>query len=237
MSFDKMSSFPLNPLSAEMNIEKTRFNMIEQQIRPWEVLDPAVLDLLVTVKREAFVPEAHKNLAFMDTEIPLSRDACMFTPKLEARIVQDVAAKKHENVLEIGTGTGYMAALLAQMARHVTTVEIDPALKAQAEKNLAAYGITNVDVVLGNGADGWPIGGTEALYDVIVISGSLPVLPDTFLKQLKVGGRLFAIVGEAPVMHAQIVTRVSDTGYSTVKTFETDVKPLREALEPSHFVF
>ncbi|GAB3539418.1 protein-L-isoaspartate O-methyltransferase [Noviherbaspirillum agri] len=218
-----------------MNIEKARFNMIEQQIRPWDVLDTEVLDLLLVVKRENFVPEAHKNLAFMDTEIPLPGGECMFTPKLEARILQDVELKKHENVLEIGAGSGYMAALLAHRARHVTTVEIDPTLKAFAEKNLTANGVTNVDVVLGNGAQGW--GGAEAQYDVIVISGSLPVLPDTFLQQLKVGGRIFAIIGEAPVMQAQIITRVSDSAFSKVNIFETNVKPLHAALTPSQFVF
>ncbi|HZW23814.1 protein-L-isoaspartate O-methyltransferase [Noviherbaspirillum sp.] len=220
-----------------MNIEKARFNMIEQQIRPWDVLDPEVLDLLTVVKREDFVPAAYKNLAFMDTQIPLGNGEYMFTPKLEARIVQDIAPKKHENVLEIGAGSGYMAALLSHKARHVTTVEIDPELKAFAEHNLSSYGITNVDVVLGNGAQGWANQGTDAPYDVIVISGSLPVLPDAFLKQIKVGGRIFAIVGVPPVMNAQIITRVSDTAYDTVKVFETDVTPLREIQKPSHFVF
>jgi len=232
-----MGLFLLNLSSAEMNIEKARFNMIEQQIRPWDVLDPEVLDLLTVVKREDFVPAAYKNLAFMDTQIPLGNGEYMFTPKLEARIVQDIAPKKHENVLEIGAGSGYMAALLSHKARHVTTVEIDPELKAFAEHNLSSYGITNVDVVLGNGAQGWANQGTDAPYDVIVISGSLPVLPDAFLKQIKVGGRIFAIVGVPPVMNAQIITRVSDTAYDTVKVFETDVTPLREIQKPSHFVF
>jgi len=232
-----MGLFPLNLSSAEMNIEKARFNMIEQQIRPWDVLDPEILDLLTVVKREAFVPAAYKNLAFMDTQIPLGNGEFMFTPKLEARIVQDIAPKKHENVLEIGAGSGYMAALLSHRARHVTTVEIDPELKAFAEHNLSNYGISNVDVVLGNGAQGWANQGTDAPYDVIVISGSLPVLPDAFLKQVKVGGRIFAIVGESPVMNAQIITRVSDTAYDTVKLFETDVTPLRDIQKPSHFVF
>jgi protein-L-isoaspartate(D-aspartate) O-methyltransferase len=220
-----------------MNIEKARFNMIEQQIRPWDVLDQDILDLLVVVKREAFVPAAYKSLAFMDTELPLPGGECMFTPKLEARILQETLIKKHEQVLEIGAGSGYMAALLAHKARHVTTVEISPELKAMAEKNLADYGVTNVEVVLGNGAQGWANAGTEAPYDVIVISGSLPVLPDSFLKQLKVGGRIFAIIGESPAMSAQIITRVSEAAYNTVKVFETDVKPLREALTPSHFTF
>lgn len=220
-----------------MNIEKARFNMIEQQIRPWDVLDQDILELLVVVKREAFVPPAYKSLAFMDTELPLPGGECMFFPKLEARILQEILVKKHEQVLEIGAGSGYMAALLAHKARHVTTVEISPELKAMAEKNLADYGVTNVEVVLGNGAQGWANAGTEAPYDVIVISGSLPVLPDSFLKQIKVGGRIFAIIGEAPAMSAQIITRVSDAAYNTVKVFETDVKPLREALTPSHFAF
>jgi protein-L-isoaspartate(D-aspartate) O-methyltransferase len=220
-----------------MNIEKARFNMIEQQIRPWDVLDLDILNLLTVVKREAFVPAAYKNLAFMDTMIPLGNGEFMFTPKLEARILQEVAPKKHENVLEVGAGSGYMAALLAHKARHVTSVEIDPELKAFAEHNLSNYGITNVEVAQGNGAQGWSNQGTEAPYDVIVISGSLPVLPEAFLKQLKVGGRIFAIVGESPVMNAEVITRVSDAAYDTVKVFETDVTPLREIKKHSHFVF
>lgn len=218
-----------------MNIEKARFNMIEQQIRPWDVLDQEVLDLLVVVKREAFVPAAYQSLAFVDTEIPLPGGECMLAPKLEARILQEIGLKKHENVLEIGAGSGYMAALLAHKARHVTTVDINPTLKALAEKNLATYGVANVNVELGNGAQGWS--GKEVQYDAIVISGSLPVLPDAFLKQLKVGGRLFVVVGEAPVMSAQLITRVSDAAYNTVKLFETEIRPLHEVLASSHFVF
>jgi protein-L-isoaspartate(D-aspartate) O-methyltransferase len=221
-----------------MNIEKARFNMIEQQIRPWEVLDLDILNLLMVVKREAFVPAAYKSLAFMDTEIPLPCGQNMFAPKLEARILQDAGIKKHENVLEIGAGSGYMAALLAHKARHVTTVEIEPELKAMAEKNLADYGVTNVNVALGDGAQGWTgAGANSAPYDVIVISGSLPVLPETFLQQIKVGGRILAIVGEAPVMSAELVTRTSDVAYSTIKLFETSAKPLRNATTPSHFKF
>lgn len=221
-----------------MNIEQARFNMIEQQIRPWDVLDQEVLDLLQVAKRENFVPAEHRNLAFMDTEIPLPCGQNMFTPKLEARILQEVAPKKHENVLEIGAGSGYMAALLAHKSRHVTTVEIEPELKALAEKNLAANGITNVKVELGDGARGWAGAGSEsAPYDVIVISGGLPVLPETFLQQIKIGGRILAIVGEAPVMSAELVTRVSDTAYNTVKLFETSVKTLKNAAAPSPFRF
>ena len=209
-----------------MNIEQARFNMIEQQIRPWNVLDTDVLDLLLVVKREDFVPAAHKALAFVDTEIPLPGGEAMLTPKVEARLLQEVAVKKHENVLEVGAGSGYMAALLAHKARHVTTVEILPELKALAEANLARAGVTNVTVELGDGAQGWTKG---APYDVIVISGALETLPEAFLKQLKVGGRLAAIIGTAPVMSAQIVTRVSETAYDTVKVFETNVKQLTTA--------
>jgi protein-L-isoaspartate(D-aspartate) O-methyltransferase len=217
-----------------MNIEQARFNMIEQQIRPWNVLDQDVLDLLVVVKREEFVPPAHKALAFVDTEIPLGGGEAMFTPKMEARILQEVMLKKHETVLEIGAGSGYMAALLAHKGRQVTTVEILPELKAMAEANLARAGVTNATVELGNGAGGWSNG---APFDVIVISGALEVLPEAFLKQVNVGGRIAAIIGTAPVMSVNIVTRVSETAYDTVKVFETNVKPLSGAAELSKFTF
>jgi protein-L-isoaspartate(D-aspartate) O-methyltransferase len=217
-----------------MNIEQARFNMIEQQIRPWNVLDQDVLDTLVVVKREQFVPESAKALAFVDTEIPLGGGEAMFTPKLEARLLQELQLKKHETVLEIGAGSGYMAALLAHKGRAVTTVEIRPELKALAESNLAKAGVSNVTVELGNGAQGWDKG---APYDVIVISGALEVLPEAFLKQVKVGGRVAAIIGQAPVMSCNIITRVSDTGYDTVKVFETNVTYLADAVTPSHFTF
>jgi protein-L-isoaspartate(D-aspartate) O-methyltransferase len=217
-----------------MNIEQARFNMIEQQIRPWNVLDQDVLDTLLVVKREQFVPAAAQNLAFVDTDIPLGGGESMFTPKLEARLLQEIQLKKHETVLEIGAGSGYMAALLAHKARTVTTVELSPTLKAMAESNLAKAGIGNVTVEQGNGAQGWNQG---APYDVIVISGALEVLPEAFLKQVKVGGRIAAIIGQAPVMSCNIITRVSDTAYDTVKVFETNVKYLADAVAPSHFAF
>lgn len=221
-----------------MNIEKARFLMIEQQIRPWDVLDQDVLDLLVVVKREAFVPLAYRALAFADSEIPLPHGENMMTPKLEARILQELAIKKHENVLEIGSGSGYLAALLAYKARHVTTVEINPELKALAQKNLADYGVSNVDVLEGDGAQGYTgANQPNAPYDVIVVSGSLPVVPDGLLAQIKVGGRMFVIVGNAPAMTAQIITRISDISYDTVNLFETSLKPLRNALVPSQFKF
>ncbi|MYM91390.1 methyltransferase domain-containing protein [Rugamonas sp. FT82W] len=217
-----------------MNIEQARFNMIEQQIRPWDVLDTSVLDLLLVVKRENFVPAAHKALAFADTEIPLPGGVAMLNPKVEARLLQDVNVKKHENVLEIGAGSGYMAALLAHKGRHVTAVEVSPELKALAETNLADNGVTNVTVELGNGAQGWSQG---APFDVIVVTGSLPVLPEALLQQLKVGGRLAAIIGQSPAMKAQLITRTGEAGYDTRTLFETDVKPLASAVQPSQFKF
>jgi protein-L-isoaspartate(D-aspartate) O-methyltransferase len=221
-----------------MNIEQARFNMIEQQIRTWDVLDTEVLDLLMVVRREAFVPDAYRSLAFFDTEIPLPGGENMLAPKIEARMLQEANVKKHEYVLEIGAGSGYMAALLAHKARHVTTVEISPELKALAEQNLSDYGVANVDVQLGNGAQGWTgADGKAGEYDVIVISGSLPLLPESFGKQLKIGGRLLAIVGSAPVMELQLITRTSETGFHTQNLFETCITPLRNAVHPSHFKF
>jgi protein-L-isoaspartate(D-aspartate) O-methyltransferase len=217
-----------------MNIEQARFNMIEQQIRPWNVLDQDVLDLLHVVKREQFVPAAYQNLAFADVEIPLPGGDAMLAPKFEARIMQETGVKKHETVLEIGTGSGYMAALLAHRAAKVTTVEINPETAELAKKNLANAGIHNVTVEVGNGAQGWEKG---APYDVIVISGALEVLPEAILKQVKVGGRIAAIVGQAPVMEASIITRTGENSYSTIKVFETNVRYLTGAPVPSHFQF
>ncbi len=217
-----------------MNIEQARFNMIEQQIRTWDVLDTDVLDLLMIVKREAFVPAAYRAMAFVDAEIPLPCGENMLMPKFEARILQEATVKKHEHVLEIGAGSGYMAALLAHRARHVTTVEIEPQLQELARSNLRQNNIDNVDVVAGDGAHGWA---AAAPYDVIVVSGSLPLLPQQFLQQIKVGGRIVAVIGEAPVMTAQLITRVSEVGYNTVNLFETAIRPLRHATTPSHFRF
>jgi protein-L-isoaspartate(D-aspartate) O-methyltransferase len=217
-----------------MNIEQARFNMIEQQIRPWNVLDTDILDLLHVVKREQFVPAAYQNLAFADAEIPLPGGEAMLNPKLEARVLQEIGLKKHENVLEIGTGSGYMAALMAHRAAKVTTVEVNAEIKALAEQNLARASIGNVSVEQGNGAAGWDKG---APYDVIVISGALEVLPEAFLKQVKVGGRIAAIVGQPPSMEFCIVTRTGENSWSTVKVFETNVKYLAGAPAVSHFQF
>lgn len=221
-----------------MNLEKARFNMIEQQIRPWDVLDTDVLDLLLVVKREAFVPPAYRSMAFMDTEIPLIGEETMLQPKFEARILQELGVKKHERVLEIGTGSGYMAALLAYKARHVTSVEILSELVAIARQNLVSYGVDNVQVEQGDGARGWPVAaGADQNYDVIVVSGSMPVLPQALMQQLSMGGRMFVVTGDAPAMSAQLVTRMSDVGFNTVKLFETVIRPLRNAPTRPHFTF
>lgn len=217
-----------------MNIEQARFNMVEQQIRPWDVLDPQVLDLLFVVKREDFVPPAYRNLAFADMEIPIGQGQVMLAPRVEARLLQELSVKKSDRVLEIGTGSGYMAALLAARSEHVVTVELDPALATQARSNLEQAGITNVTVEEGNGARGWPQRGP---YDVIVLSGSVPVLAPEFLKQLRVGGRLAAIVGDAPVMEAQLITCTTDGVYNTITVFETVVPPLNNVATKDRFEF
>ena len=206
-----------------MNIEQARFNMIEQQIRPWDVLDPSVLDLLFTVKREEFVPQAHRDLAFADLELPLGNGQVMLAPRVEAKLLQELCIKKTDRILEIGTGSGYMAALMAAQGEHVVTVEISPALAEQARQNMAKVGIENVTVETGNGAQGWAARGP---YDVIVLSGAVPELPEAILKQLRVGGRLVAIVGHAPVMEAQLVTCSAEGVFNTINLFETVVPAL-----------
>lgn len=206
-----------------MNIEQARFNMIEQQIRPWDVLDPQVLDLLFVVKREDFTPPAYRNLAFADMEIPLGDGQMMLAPKIEAKMLQELGLEKTDKVLEIGTGSGYMAALLAARAEHVVTVECRPTLVDIAKQNLERAGISNVTIELGDGANGWSQRGP---YDAIVVSGSVPAVPDALLKQLRVGGRLAVVVGEAPVMEAQLITCTADGIYNTVNLFETVIPVL-----------
>ncbi|MFZ5581319.1 MAG: protein-L-isoaspartate O-methyltransferase family protein [Pseudomonadota bacterium] len=216
------------------NMEQARFNMIEQQIRPWNVLDQDVLDLLSEVRREEFVPAAHQALAFADLEIPLGEGAMMLAPKMEAKLLQELAVQPKDKVLEIGTGSGYMAALLAAKADQVTSVEISPAIAKTAKANLAKAGISNVSVEVGDGVHGWAAG---APYDVIVVSGSLPVVPEELLQQLKVGGRMAVFVGEAPVMEAQIVTRTGETTFASLNLFETVVAPLQNAPAKERFRF
>ena len=223
-----------------MNIEQVRFNMVEQQIRTWDVLDTHVLELLHTLKRENFVPPAQHEFALMDIEIPLSSVAAsassekMWTPKMEARVTQDVGLTGLEHVLEIGTGSGYLTALLASRAAKVTSVEINPDLAKFAVDNLARAGVTNATVITGDGARGWK---GNAPYDVIVFTGSMEVLPEAVFEQLKSTGAVFAIVGKLPVMNAQLIT-VSATGGRQARTlFETVVAPLTNAAKAPKFVF
>jgi len=226
-------------LTSDSATEQARINMIEQQIRPWEVLDQSVLDLLSQVRREEFVPPHLRALAFVDFELPLNIDGVvtgesMLAPKVEARLLQELGIHPHEQVLEVGTGSGYMAALAAHKAQTVWTIEIDPRLQAFGAANLARAGVRNARVEAGDGSMGWA---AHAPYDVIIISGSLPFLPAELLNQLKIGGRLAAIVGSAPVMSAQIVTRTGNTAFEPLALFETCTKPLRLARQPSAFRF
>jgi protein-L-isoaspartate(D-aspartate) O-methyltransferase len=217
-----------------MNVEQARFNMIEQQIRPWEVLDQEVLDLLFAVKREEFVPPAYRPLAFADLEIPLGHGATMLAPKIEARMLQELQVRPGDKVLEIGAGSGHMAALLAAKAEHVHSLEIEPALAQMARENLHRQGFENVTVVEGDGARGWA---AHAPYDVIVLSGSPPVLPPAFLQQLRAGGRLVAIVGDLPVMEMRLIVHNGEGAFESISILETATAPLKNALQASRFTF
>jgi protein-L-isoaspartate(D-aspartate) O-methyltransferase len=216
-----------------MDIEQARFNMIEQQVRTWEVLDQDVLDLLFAVRREEFVPAAYRSLAFADLEIPLPGGEKMWTPKMEARAVQELKLKPGESVLEIGTGSGYLTALLSSLGGRVSSVEIDPRLSAEAATRLARAGVPQVELAVGDGARGF---GT-AEYDAIVLTGSTPVLPDAFVRQLRPGGRIFAIVGDAPAMAARLIRWSAPGAVTTQDLFETVIDPLKNAATPSRFEF
>lgn len=217
-----------------MNVEQARFNMIEQQIRPWDVLDLGVLQLLSLVKREDFVPAEQRALAFVDTETPLPEGENMLPPKTEARLLQELKLQRHEKVLEIGAGSGYMAALLAHKAHQVHTLEIKPALAALARRNLQRAAVMNVQVHEADGVQGLP---AEAPFDAIVLSGSVAALPQQLLQQLKVGGRLVGIVGFEPVMNAVLVTRSGESQFDTRVLFDTVAARLHGFGEPPRFRF
>jgi protein-L-isoaspartate(D-aspartate) O-methyltransferase len=217
-----------------MDLEQARTNMVEQQIRTWEVLDQDVLDLLYVVPREEFVAPKQRALAFSDMQLPIIEGARMWEPKLEARVLQELEVHKTDRVLEVGTGSGYLTALLAHRAAHVFSVEINPALAAFGRHNLERHGTTNITLEVGDAARGWP---THAPYQVIVLTGSTPVLPRAFYQQLDVGGRLFAVVGELPVMTARLVTCTGPGAFHTVDLFETVVAPLVNAEHPPRFRF
>jgi protein-L-isoaspartate(D-aspartate) O-methyltransferase len=221
-----------------MNLEQARTNMVEQQIRTWEVLDQDVLDLLYVVPREEFVPRPHRTLAFSDMEIPIEEGVRapqrMWQPKLEARVIQELGVRKTDRVLEVGTGSGYLTALLSHRAAHVVSVEISPALAAFGRANLERHGADNLTLETGDAARGWP---ARAPYDVIVLTGSTPILPAAFLEQLAPAGRLFAVVGEAPAMTARMVTATAPGGWRNADLFETVIAPLANAEQPPRFRF
>jgi len=223
-------------MNTTTDLERLRFNMIEQQIRPWDVLDFEILELLNNIRREDYVPAAHRGLAFFDMEIPLGEGPGqeMLSPKVEARMLQDLHIQKHESVLEIGTGSGFMAALLAARAAQVLSLEIDPQLAASAEKNLRANGVGNVEVRVADGSKPLPSGPT---FDVIVLSGSVARVPQNLLGSLKTGGRLAAIVGDEPMMRAHFITRVSEGQWNTVQPWDTVAPRLLNFPEPSRFNF
>ena len=217
-----------------MNLEQARFNMVEQQIRTWEVLDQQVLDLLFRVHREDYVPQQYRALAFADMEIPLGHDERMLAPKIQARMLQELALRPGDKILEVGTGSGYMTALLASLGGHVYSVDIIPGFTQDAGATLTAHGIANITLETGDAARGWP---TRAPYDVIVLTGSTPVLPKALLEQLSPGGRLFAVVGEGPVMVARLVTCSAPGALRSVELFDTLLAPLANAEQPPRFIF
>ena len=217
-----------------MNIEQARFNMIEQQIRPWDVLDKGLLGLLAIVRREDFVPAAYKALAFVDTEVPLGEDESMLPPRVEARMLQDLQVQRHERVLEIGAGSGFMAALLGHRAQSVITLEVKPALAKMATENLRRSGASNVTVVQADGSHGYA---AEGPFDAIMLSGSVSKVPDELLKQLKPGGRLMAIEGGEPVMAAVRYTANADGTFTRTSLFDLDAPRLVGFPEPARFHF
>jgi protein-L-isoaspartate(D-aspartate) O-methyltransferase len=214
--------------------EQARFNMVEQQIRPWQVLDPAVLHTLQHMAREMFVPAAYQALAYTDTEIPLGHGQAMVAPRIDARLMHDVALKPTDKVLEIGTGSGYLTALLADRSHHVVSLEINPELHAKARANLQSAGISNVDLRMADGSAGASDAGP---FDAIVLGGSVYEVPQALLDQLKLGGRLIAIVGEEPVMQATLHTRTSASTWDHRELWDTFAPSLLGFTQPSRFHF
>jgi protein-L-isoaspartate(D-aspartate) O-methyltransferase len=221
-------------MAVELNFEQARYNMIEQQIRTWEVLDQRVLDAVAATRREDFVPAEFRRLAFADTQIPIGHGEVMMAPKVEARMVQSLQMQPGDTALEIGTGSGHVTALLARLASWVTSVELYPDLSAAAQARLGSAGITNVTLAVGDAMHAWR---APAQYDVVAVTGSIPVMTTTFNDYVKIGGRLFIVVGEAPVMEALLLTRTGAESWASESLFETVLPPLVGAVKPRKFAF
>jgi len=216
-----------------MDLERARFNMVEQQIRPWDVLDQSILDLMMETPREMFVPEAYKSMAFSDIEIPLGEGEKMFFPKVEGRILQAINVQSTDSVLEIGTGSGFLTALMAKQAREVTSVDIHAQFTQAAHSKLTQQNIHNVEMATGDASQGW---NPNHAYDVIVISGSVDSCPESYRQQLNIGGRLFVIEGEAPTMQANLYTKKSEQQFLKENLFETEHERLVNAQIEETFV-
>ena len=219
---------------SDMEIKTARFNMVEQQIRPWEVFDKRVLDLMGEAPRHEYVPSAYRNLAFADLHIPLGNGREMMSPKVEARLLQALEIQSTDKILEVGTGCGYLTSLLAALGGQVISVDSDTELSKQAEANLSAHGVDNVTLEVGDATNGWD---ANQPYDVIVVNGSMQHLPEALCENLHIGGRLVAIIGKSPVMEAVLIQRVGEKNWSDVSLFETDLAALPNTEEPQRFVF
>ncbi len=220
--------------TSQTDFEQARFNMIEQQVRTWEVLDQRVLDTMNRIPRENFVPEHYRSLAFVDTEIPIGNDQVMMAPKVEGRLLQALNITPQDSILEIGTGSGYLTACLASLGKHVTSIDIVPDFTTAATARLDEQGISNTRLETADVANGI---NTSEQYDVIAVTGSLPLLQKQFHESLKIGGRLFVITGKLPIMEALLITRVNENNWSQESLFETCIAPLEHASRPQGFVF
>ncbi len=216
-----------------MNLDQARFNMIEQQIRPWEVLDQQVLDVIGKIPREQFVPQRYYKLAFADVRIPLGHGQVMMNPNVEGRLLQALSITDTDNILEIGTGSGYLCACLAQLGNRVISVDIFAEFTQAANQTLHKLGIKNISLHPGDAAQSW----NEQRHDVIAITGSLPNLSKRWRQSLTIGGRLFAIVGENPIMEALLITRISEDEWSQESLFDTELPTLLNVNKPNTFVF
>ncbi|NOY66535.1 MAG: protein-L-isoaspartate O-methyltransferase [Gammaproteobacteria bacterium] len=218
----------------DFNTELARYNMIEQQVRPWDVLDPQTLEVMASTPRERFVPKELANLAFTDTEIPLEHEQTMLEPKLEGRILQLLTIKPTDRILEIGTGSGYLTACLAKIGGNVVSVDIYPEFGQHAQQQLAGLGLSNVKFEVGDASQGWKQDGE---FDVIVVTGSLPMQQEALHQSLTTGGRMFAVIGNDLLMDAQLITRISANEWNIESLFETHLPPLLNAKKPQAFVF